>query len=124
MNVLEIRQLCLNLPYVLEDFPFDEETLVFKVMGKMFLLVDLVSHPLMVSLKAVPEEVVRLRESYSFVLPAYHLNKKYWISLIIDEYTPIKLVKKLIEDSYFEVVKKLPKYKQEMIYNEIKYERR
>jgi len=115
MDVLEIREFCLKMPFVTEDFPFDEETLVFKVMGKMFLLVDLVSYPLKISLKVKPEEVISLRESYSFVLPGYHLNKKYWISLIINDYTPVNLVKRLIKDSYNEVVSKLPKYKQEII---------
>lgn len=121
MNVLDFREFCFSLPYVVEDFPFDEETLVFKVMGKMFLLIDLVSVPLKVSLKATQEEAVRLKEDYYFIQPGYHLNKKYWLTVELVDNIPNDLVYELIRKSYVEVVKKLPKYKQELIFSELNY---
>jgi predicted DNA-binding protein (MmcQ/YjbR family) len=57
---------------VTEEFPFDEETLVFKVMGKMFLLASLEKIPLQINLKCHPDQAVELREEYESVQPGYH----------------------------------------------------
>ncbi len=121
MNVLEIREFCLSLPFVVEDLPFDDVTLVFKVMDKMFLLVDLVSVPLKISLKATQEETIRLKEEYYFIQPGYHLNKKYWLTVELVDGIKNEFVYELIRKSYIEVVQKLPKYKQKKILNELSY---
>ncbi|MCX7909747.1 MAG: MmcQ/YjbR family DNA-binding protein [Ignavibacteria bacterium] len=119
MDLLEIINYCLSKPFAEEDFPFDDETLVFKVFGKMFALIDLFSLPLSISLKADPEEVIRLRENYEFIFPGYHLNKKYWITVKEVKYIPVSLLKRLIDNSYLEVVYKLPKYKQKLIMSKL-----
>jgi len=68
---------------VTEEFPFGENTLVFKVMGKMFALTDLEDFDA-VNLKVMPEAGIDLRERYTFVQPAYHMNKKHWITVLLD----------------------------------------
>jgi len=72
MNIEQIREYCLKKKGVTEDFPFDEDTLVFKVMGKIFLLASLEKIPLQINLKCDPEFVVELRERYESVTPGFH----------------------------------------------------
>jgi predicted DNA-binding protein (MmcQ/YjbR family) len=94
---------------VTEDFPFDEETLVFKVMGKIFLLASLESIPLQINLKCDPEKVVELREEYEAVQPGYHMNKKHWNTIVVDGSVSIKKIFEWIDDSYNLVVAGLKK---------------
>lgn len=117
MDLFEIREYCLSKPYAVEEFPFDEETLVFKVFGKMFALIDIYSIPLSMNLKAQPEECIRLVETYDFIFPGYHMNKKYWITIKIVDNIASKFLYELIDNSYIEVVKRLPKYKQRVIFD-------
>ncbi len=112
MNVEKLRLYCLNLPGVTESFPFDETTLVFKVKGKMFALMNLEGQ-LSMNLKCDPEEAIDLRERYSYVLPGYHMNKALWNTVMIDEMTPEQLLIKWIDDSYALVIEKLPKKDRE-----------
>lgn len=119
MNIESLREYCISKPFVEECFPFDETTLVFKVMGKMFLLTDLVSD-FYISVKCDPEKAIELREKYSFITPGYHFNKKYWNSIYINDLVPEKLLQECIDHSYDEVVIKLPKKKQEEIYEKSK----
>jgi len=72
MNIEQIHKYCIKKKGVTEDFPFNEETLVFKVMGKMFLLASLDSLPLQINLKCDPEKAIELREEYESVQPGYH----------------------------------------------------
>ena len=74
MNIEEIRTYCLSKRGVTEEFPFDESTLVYKVMGKMFLLTDLGSE-LWVNLKCNPSKAVELRERYACVQPGFHMKR-------------------------------------------------
>ncbi len=83
MNVEEIRTYCLAKPDVEECFPFDEETLVFKANGKMFLLVGLTDQPLRFNAKCDPERAVELREQYDCIIPGYHMSKIHWNTVII-----------------------------------------
>lgn len=115
MDLIEIREYCLSKPFVKEDFPFDEVTLVFKVFDKMFALIDIDSVPFWMNLKAAPEDCIRLRESYDFISAGYHMNKKYWITVRIVNNIADNFLKELIDNSYNEVVRKLPKYKQKLI---------
>jgi len=108
MNIEDIRQYCLNKPAVTESFPFDEVTLVFKVAGKMFALVNL-DGDLSVNLKCNPEKAVELREHFSAVRPGYHMNKRLWNTILIDHTIDNDLIKSWIDDSYELVVAKLPK---------------
>jgi predicted DNA-binding protein (MmcQ/YjbR family) len=75
MNIEEIRDYCLAKPGVTEGFPFDEQTLVFKVMNKMYALVGLERLPLFINLKCDPERAIELRAQYESIQPGYHMNK-------------------------------------------------
>lgn len=108
MNIETYRNYCLAKKGVTEEFPFDESTLVFKVMGKMFALTDLEEFS-GISLKTEPEEGVNLREKYPFVQPAYHMNKKHWITVILEGQVPDRLLLQLTDRSYELVVSGLTK---------------
>ncbi|GIL21822.1 MAG: hypothetical protein BroJett042_03350 [Bacteroidota bacterium] len=107
MNVEQFRSYCLAKGGVTEEFPFDEETMVFKVMGKMFALADVTVFE-SINLKCDPEQAVLLREQYPAVLPGYHMNKKHWNTVLMDGSLPDKLVKQWIDNSYNLVAARLP----------------
>lgn len=100
MNVEDIREYVLNKPGIEEGFPFGESALVFKVNGKMFLLVSMVSHPLQFNAKCAPELAEELRETYDCIIPGYHMNKKHWNTVIVDGTLNNKQLKELIDHSY------------------------
>lgn len=108
MNIEEVREYCLSLPQVTEDFPFDETTLVFRIAGKIFAMVDLENTEWFV-LKCEPEYALDLREKYPEISGAWHMNKKYWNQLNLFGTLSDKLIQDLIRHSYNEVIKKLPK---------------
>ncbi|MBS1680398.1 MAG: MmcQ/YjbR family DNA-binding protein [Bacteroidetes bacterium] len=99
MNIESLRDFCLSKENVVEDFPFNEHTLVFKVNGKMFALTDVETFE-SINLKCDPEVAVQLREQYPAVQPGYHMNKKHWITVIMDGSVPDKLLKEWISHSY------------------------
>ena len=109
MNIEELREYCIAKPFVEETFPFGEETLVFKVMDKAFLLTGISEHPLRFNVKCDPEQAIELREQYSYVLPGYHMNKKHWNTIVCENTANKKLVKQWIDDSYQLVLDSLPK---------------
>lgn len=109
MNIEQIREYCLKKKGVAEEFPFDEETLVFKVTGKIFLLASLESIPLQINLKCEPEKAIELREEYDSVQPGYHMNKKHWNTIIIDGTVPSRKLFEWIDHSYHLVVSGLKK---------------
>lgn len=100
MNIEGIRSYCLQKNGVEESFPFDEDTLVFKVGGKIFLLLSLNSDPIQFNVKCDPEKAVELREEYSSVLPGYHMSKKHWNTIIYDGTARDVLIKEWIDHSY------------------------
>ncbi|MFA8435939.1 MAG: MmcQ/YjbR family DNA-binding protein [Marinifilaceae bacterium] len=112
MNIEELREYCLAKKGVTEGFPFDETTLVLKVMGKMFLLTD-IEGELSMNVKCDPEMVPELREQYPCVLPGYHMNKKHWNTVMIDGSVSDDLLKQWIDDSYNLVVSKMTKKLQQ-----------
>ena len=99
MNIEQIRENCLKKKGVTEEFPFDEETLVFKVMGKMFLLASLDTVPLQINLKCNPEKAIELREEYESVEPGYHMNKAHWNTITLDGTVPAKKIFEWINNS-------------------------
>ncbi len=117
MNIEELREYCLAKKGVTESFPFDETTLVFKVAGKMFCLTDLVDD-FAVALKNDPEKNMELREQFPAVRPGYHMNKQHWNTVLIDGSISDKMLKQLIDESYWIVVNKLPKKVREELQNE------
>lgn len=109
MDIEETRIYCLSRKGVTEEFPFGPETLVFKVMGKMFALIGLGNVPFQISLKCDPERVPELREEHDgLIIGAYHMNKKHWNALLVQSLPPA-LVRDLIDHSYDMVAKGLPK---------------
>lgn len=114
MNLEAFRSHCLKKKGVTEEMPFGPDTLVYKVMGKMFALTgspDFIS----VNLKADPEIAVELREKYEAVLPGYHMNKKHWNTILTDGSVADKLILQLTDHSYELVVSGLPKKDKELL---------
>ncbi|MFG2022465.1 MmcQ/YjbR family DNA-binding protein [Streptomyces sp. NPDC048825] len=110
MTSEELRTFCLSFNAVVEDFPFNPETSVFKVLGKLFALTQLDGVPLTVNLKCDPEDAIRLRSEYpGLIVPGYHMNKRHWNTVTVDGELPDRLVRELIEDSYDLVVAGLPR---------------
>lgn len=122
MNLEEIREYCLSFPGVTEGFPFDLETLVFKVMGKMFCLLSLETEHC-ISLKNTPERIPELQEEYTFVLPGYHMNKNHWMRVQLQDPVMDTLLKDWISTSYSLVVAGLPVQKREELKKIIQNER-
>lgn len=115
MNPEILREFCLRLPATTEEFPFDAQTLVFKVKGKIFALTDVDTFA-SINLKCDPEQAVELREQYSdSILPGYHMNKKHWNTVLLNNSLPDTLVKDLITHSYQRVVAGLPKKLRETL---------
>ncbi len=112
MNIEDLREYCLSKKGVEETMPFGPDTLVFKVMEKVFLITGLDSRPLEFNVKCDPEKAIGLREQYPCVIPGYHMNKKHWNTIIADGSISIELLKEWISDSYFLIVSGLTKKKQ------------
>lgn len=109
MDIESLRNYCLGKRDVTEGFPFGDTVLVFKVRGKIFLLVSLDSSPLQFNAKCDPEKAEEWREQYSAVIPGYHMNKKHWNTVILDGSIPLKQVRAMIDDSYQLIVLSLPR---------------
>jgi predicted DNA-binding protein (MmcQ/YjbR family) len=108
MDLESIRKYCLGKKSTKESFPFGNTTLVFKVSGKIFLLTNLDSIPLQFNVKCDPEKAEELREAYSSVIPAFHMNKKHWNTIILNGQVNAKQIREMIDDSYALVVRSLP----------------
>lgn len=109
MHVEELREYCLSKKHVTESFPFDQQTLVFKVAGKMFALIGLDQKPSKVNLKCDPEKAIELRDEYSDIIAGYHMSKKHWNTVTIEGSLPTNFIKQLIDHSYNLVVASLTK---------------
>jgi predicted DNA-binding protein (MmcQ/YjbR family) len=92
-------------PDVTEEFPFGEHTLVFKVNGKMFALTNVEEFE-GINLKCDPEMAVELKEHFPAVQPGYHMNKKHWITVVMDGSISDKLIKTWVDNSYNLITKK------------------
>ncbi len=108
MNIETVREYCLSLPETTEYLPFDETTLAFRVMDKIFAMVDL-EHTEWFVLKCDPEYAIELRERYAEIEGAWHMNKKHWNQLNLFGTLDDTLVKALIRHSYSLVVSKMTK---------------
>lgn len=105
MNIEILRNYCISKKNVSESFPFGDDTLVFKVNGKIFVLANL-DGDLSINLKCEPSLAVELRERYTSVIPGYHMNKKHWNTVLLDGSIPDKEVFTWIDHSYNQVLKK------------------
>ncbi len=105
------------MPGAREEFPFDEANSVFKVAGKLFAISRLDAEPLRVSLKCEPDLAVSLRTSFpTAVLPGYHLNKRHWNTVVVNDVVPDQHVQDMIEDSYDLVVAGLPRRERDKLH--------
>ena len=96
----ELRDWCLSMPGAVEDFPFSPGVSVFKVGGRMFALAPLAADPLTVSVKCDPVLAESLRASYAAIAPGYHLNKRHWLTVTLNEDAGDDMVRDLVQDSY------------------------
>lgn len=120
MDIQQLYDYCLSKKGVTEHFPFDEDTLVFKVMGKMFCLASLheweQGNPSL-NLKCDPDYALVLRDEFESVQPGYHSNKKHWNTVYVNREIPDKKVVHFINHSYELVAAKLPKKEREILRN-------
>ncbi len=114
MNIEQYRDFCLSLPGATEELPFDENTLCFKVMGKIFSICDIMEFE-SINLKCDPVKAIELREMYPEVVPGYHMNKKHWNTVSIQSNLQDDLIIEWVTDSYNLVVAKLPKKEREKL---------
>ena len=115
MHIEELRDYCLSKKGVEELMPFGPETLVFKVMGKVFLLVGLENNPIQFNVKCSPDKAIELREIYSCVIPGYHMNKQHWNSILLAGDVPEPVLIDCIQLAYQTVFMKQTKKKQREI---------
>ncbi|MFD2201586.1 MmcQ/YjbR family DNA-binding protein [Shivajiella indica] len=116
MNISFFRDYCLNKPGASEDTPFDEDTLCFKVGGKIFAIIDIVDFK-SVNLKCDPEWAMELREEFVGIMPGYHMNKKHWNTVLFDGSVSDKLILNLVDHSYDLVLNSIPKSKRDNLSN-------
>jgi predicted DNA-binding protein (MmcQ/YjbR family) len=117
MNIEEFREFCISKTGVTEELPFGPDTLVYKVMGKMFALTSLDSEVFRVSLKCNPDKAIELREEFDYIVGAFHMNKTHW-NTVNGEQSPTKQLKELTDHSYDLVVSAFPK-KTKFEYNNL-----
>lgn len=111
MDIEELRTYCLSKKGAEESLPFGPDTLVFKVMDKVFLLTGM-GRPLQFNVKCDPERAIELRDKFTCVQPGYHMNKKLWNTVTVDGSVSKKQLCEWIDESYDLVVAKLTKAKQ------------
>lgn len=114
MEIDELRDYCLSKKAAKECFPFDEDTLVFKVGEKMFCLTSL-NLPFTMNLKCDPEKAIELREEYEEVSPGYHMNKVHWNTVSLEGSLSNKFLKELVDHSYDLVVEKMSKRQRQLL---------
>ena len=109
MDIERLREFLLSFPGVTEEEPFGPEVVVYKVMGKMFALVDYDSVPQTMNLKCDPERALDLRDVHDAITPGYHMNKRHWNTLKLDGTLRSPLVFELVRHSYDLVLASLPR---------------
>lgn len=114
MNFDRFKAYCLAKKGVTEEFPFDEKTAVFKVMGKMFAAADITLFE-SVNVKCDPDKALELRAAYSGVLPGYHMSKKHWNTILMDGSVPDDAFLSWVDDSYDLVVSGLSRAMKEAL---------
>ena len=107
MDIEAIRTYCLSKKGTDEGFPFDDTTLVIKVGGKIFVLINLDSDPSM-NLKCDPDRAIDLREANPAIIPGCHMNKKHWNTIVLDDSLSKRLILEMIDHSYELVFQSLP----------------
>ncbi len=114
MHLELIREYCLKKNGVTEELPFGEDSPVYKVIGKIFLIASL-TPPISINLKCDPEKAIELRERYDVIQPGYHMNKKHWNTINLEGTLRDNFILELIDHSYGLVVSKLNKAEKEIL---------
>jgi predicted DNA-binding protein (MmcQ/YjbR family) len=109
MNLDDLRAICIAKPGTTEERPFGPDTVVFKVMNKMFALCGDDPQPEFVNLKSDADDALFFREKFDGVKPGYHMDKRTWNSVYLVSDVPESLVREMIDDSYDLIVASLPK---------------
>jgi predicted DNA-binding protein (MmcQ/YjbR family) len=112
MDLEQFRKYCLSKPGAVEEMPFGDDVLVFKVGAKMFALAPLDEIPATANLKCDPDLALELRDRYEQVQPGYHMNKKHWNTVRIESGIPAAELRKMIDHSYELVAEGLPRAKR------------
>ncbi|HBB00809.1 MAG: hypothetical protein A2W86_12200 [Bacteroidetes bacterium GWD2_45_23] len=120
MNIEELFDYCMAIPGAEATTPFNDVTIVMKVMGKMFAMIPTDADRLCITVKCNPDEALKLREEYGCVESAFHMNKTHWNTIWLDGDMPEREIKKWIDHSVEEVVMKLPKKLQQQYYGSVK----
>jgi predicted DNA-binding protein (MmcQ/YjbR family) len=100
MNIEELHQYAMSLGKVEESQPFGPDNIVYKINGKMFLLIAIDEIPLRFNVKCDPDLAEELRADYNSILPGYHMNKKHWNTIIVDVSLTTKQLKEFIKHSF------------------------
>jgi predicted DNA-binding protein (MmcQ/YjbR family) len=111
----DVRSYILSQTAAVEEFPFGPGARVFKVMGKMFALMPVEADPPRMNLKVDPFIGEVLRDNYKSVTPAYHMNKRHWVTVTVDGEIPDDEVRDLVDASYDLVVSGLPRRDKETL---------
>lgn len=114
-DIEQIRHYCLDLPHTSECFPFDESTLVFKVGSKMFGYIPLGYPEPYICLKCDPDRAATLREHYTAVEGAYHMNKTHWNGVYLRRDLPLVDILALVHHSYTLVYNKLSRRERQAL---------
>lgn len=109
MELDELREYCLAKPLTTESLPFGPDVLVFKVAEKMFAASNINEVDCRVNLKGNPEKNIDLREQYEGIIPGWHMNKKHWNTVYLQQDVPLAVIKDLVDESYALAVKSLTK---------------
>ena len=111
MNVEELRKYCLSLPFVKENMPFAKheyaDLVTFTVADKWFCLLDLQNKR--INVKCDPDVCLDMRDKYQGAFPAWHMNKKHWLGVMLDSDMPTSVIERLLHDGYELIISKLPK---------------
>jgi|ERR1039458_3623187 predicted DNA-binding protein (MmcQ/YjbR family) len=118
MNLEEFREYCLSKNYATEEMPFGPETIVFKVLSKVFALTGVDTIPATANLKCDPERAMQLREQYPSIIPGWHMNKKHWNTITLESELDDRLIRELIDHSYELVADGLSRSEKELLDNE------
>ena len=113
VHIEDFRTYCLNKPGVTEGFPFGPDTLVLKVMGKIFAITGLDTDSFRVNLKCDPEYALELRDQHPQIIPGWHMNKQHWNTVFFEDGLPESLLRSLIDHSYELIAESLPKKRKE-----------
>lgn len=116
MNIEEVHDFCMKLKGVNETMPFGPETVVYKVLNKIFALMPLDEEPpIKINLKNTPQKNLELRINYDSIIPGYHMNKVHWNTVIVNGTLKKSFLEELITDSYNCVVNGMTKKEKETL---------